>query len=116
MEEKVNAIQDLAVQSWLNASKKSTIEAITGIGKTFIFIKCTQYLKKNSKILFLAETTLREETLYEEIKKFKKLFKYDLLKNHNLEFKTYQSAYKLKDQHYDMVCADKALSALKPSN
>ena len=106
MEEKVNAIQDLAVQSWLNASKKSTIEAITGVGKTFIFIKCTQYLKKNSRILFLAETTLREETLYEEIKKFKKLFKYDLLKHHKLEFKTYQSAYKLKDHHYDMVCSD----------
>ena len=114
MEEKVNAIQDLAVQSWLNASKKSTIEAITGIGKTFIFIKCTQYLKKNSKILFLAETTLREEVLYEEIKKFKKLFKYDLLKYHKLEFKTYQSAHKLKGQHYDMVCADEAHDSFSP--
>jgi len=87
---------------------------ITGVGKTFIFIKCTQHLKKGSKILFLAETTLREETLYEEIKKFKKLFKYDLLKNHKLEFKTYQSAYKLKGQHYDMVCGDEIHDSCSP--
>jgi len=98
----------------LKASKKSTIESITGSGKTFIFIKCTQHLKKGSKILFLAETTLREETLYEEIKKFKKLFKYDLLKNHKLEFKTYQSAYKLKDQYYDMVCSDEIHDSCSP--
>ena len=114
MEERVNTIQEEAVQSWLNSSKKGTIEAITGIGKTFIFIKCTQKLKKGSKILFLAETTLREETLYEEIKKFKKLFKYDLLKNHQLEFKTYQFAYKLKNQHYDMVCSDEIHDSLSP--
>ena len=114
MEERVNTIQEEAVQSWLNSSKKGTIEAITGIGKTFIFIKCTQKLKKGSKILFLAETTLREGTLYEEIKKFKKLFKYDLLKNHQLEFKTYQFAYKLKNQHYDMVCSDEIHDSLSP--
>lgn len=114
LDSKRDSIQDAAVQAWEEAGRKGTLNLSTGIGKTFCFIKATRFLPKGSKILFLAETTQREIDLEKDLKFFKKLFKYDLKKSHNLTFMCYQSAYKLTGEEWDFVCADEIHSSLTP--
>lgn len=114
LDSKRDSIQNAAVETWEQAGKKGTLNLSTGIGKTFCFIKATRLLPKGSKILFLAETSQREIDLEKDIKFFKKLFKYDLRKEHELTFMCYQSAYKLKDTEWDLVCADEIHSSLTP--
>ena len=114
LDSKRDSIQNAAVETWEQAGKKGTLNLSTGIGKTFCFIKTTRLLPKGSKILFLAETSQREIDLKKDIKFFKKLFKYDLRKEHELTFMCYQSAYKLKDTEWDLVCADEIHSSLTP--
>ncbi len=114
LDSKRDSIQDAAVKAWEEAGRKGTLNLSTGIGKTFCFIKSTRFLPKGSKILFLAETTQREIDLKKDLKFFKKLFKYDLEKVHDLTFMCYQSAYKLTGQEWDLVCADEIHSSLTP--
>lgn len=114
LDNKRNEIQNNAVTSWLEAGKKGTLNLSTGIGKTFCFIKATQLLPKGSKVLFLAETSQRKFDLHNDIEFFKKLFKYDLLAEHELTFMCYQSAYKLIKTNWDMVCADEIHMSLTP--
>jgi superfamily II DNA or RNA helicase len=114
LDSKRDEIQNAAVDTWVQAGKKGTLNLSTGIGKTFCFIKATRLLPKGSKILFLAETTQREIDLEKDLAFFKKLFKYDLKKTHQLTFLCYQSAYKLVDQEWDFVCADEIHSSLTP--
>jgi superfamily II DNA or RNA helicase len=114
LDSKRDEIQNAAVDSWVQAGKKGTLNLSTGIGKTFCFIKATRLLPKGSKILFLAETTQREIDLKKDLTFFKKLFKYDLAKQHKLTFLCYQSAYKLVDTEWDFVCADEIHSSLTP--
>lgn len=109
---KRDEIQNEAVNAWVNAGMKGTAFVHTGIGKFFIFIFATKHLKLNSNILFLAETTVREKDLYDNIEKFKQFFGYDLLANHKITFMCYQSAYKLKDTHWDMVAGDEIQDGL----
>jgi superfamily II DNA or RNA helicase len=109
---KRDEIQNLAVNAWVKADMKGTVFAHTGTGKMFIFIFAAQHLKPSSNILFLAETTVREKDLYENIEKYKNLFGYDLLANHKLTFSCYQSAYKWIDTTWDMVCADEIQDGL----
>jgi len=105
-------IQNEAINAWFDAGMVGTTFLHTGIGKMFVFIFATKHLKVNSNILFLAETTVREKDLYENIEKFKQFFGYDLLAYHKLTFMCYQSAYKLKDTHWDMVCGDEIQDGL----
>jgi superfamily II DNA or RNA helicase len=109
---KRDEIQNEAVNAWVNAGMKGTTFLHTGSGKMFVFIFATKHLKPNSNILFLAETTVREKDLYDNIEKFKQFFGYDLLDNHKITFMCYQSAYKLKDTHWDMVCGDEIQDGL----
>ncbi len=114
LDSKRDSIQNAAVETWEQAGKKGTLNLSTGIGKTFCFIKATRLLPKGSKILFLAETSQREIDLEKDIKFFKKLFKYDLRKEHELTFMCYQSAYKLKDTEWDF--SDEDMVELKVGN
>ncbi|GEM_PF-1416249 len=112
-----NDIQNKAVQSLLNSkingNVRGTIEAITGIGKTFISLMMIKELKPKS-ILFLAETNLRELDIRKDIAKFKEVFNYDILANHSVTFACYQSAYKWISTFYDMVVADEIHDSLTP--
>jgi len=114
LDNKRDEIQNNAVISWAEAEKKGTLNLSTGIGKTFCFIKATRLLPKGSKILFLAETSQRKFDLHKDITFFKKLFKYDLLKEHELTFMCYQSAYKLQQTSWDLVCADEIHMSFTP--
>jgi superfamily II DNA or RNA helicase len=94
-----NEIQKEALKAWIKAGKKGTLEISTGVGKTKISLDAAKLFPKNAKILFLAETTQREQDLREDQKKFR-------CKSWNIQFMCYQSAYKLKDTKWDLVIAD----------
>lgn len=96
-----------------NGFMRCTIEAITGLGKTFISLHLIKILQPKS-VLFLAETQLREQTILDDIAKFKQLFEYDILANHKIEFMCYQSAYKKHGMFHEMVVADEIHDSLTP--
>lgn len=112
---KKQEIQDKAVQAWIDKGCIGTIEAITGIGKTFIFIQaCFKTLEEGSKILFLAETTSREYDLMMDIDKYAVFYGKKLTDYYDLTFMTYQSAYKKKNTKWDLVCADEIHDSASP--
>lgn len=114
LDQKRNEIQDAAVTTWLNTGCKGTCNMSTGIGKTFTFFKAMmKSCKVGDKILFLAETRQREIDLFVDLDKFEKLFNTNL-RQYNIQFECYQSAYKWKDIKWDMVCADEIHSGLTP--
>jgi superfamily II DNA or RNA helicase len=108
-------IQNEAVDAWIGKKFKGTLELATGSGKTFCFFKVLMKFPKIKKVLFLAETTERETDLYNDLKKFNEIFNVDLLKERELTFMCYQSAYKLKDTKWDLVCADEIHDSLTPT-
>lgn len=108
-------IQDQAVEKWGYAAKIGTIQAITGIGKTFIFLKALMTMPRHQLDrvhLFLAETTSRDRDLQEDIKKFNKIYNVDILALYNLQFRCYQEVYKWKGYKFGLVCADEIHDSL----
>ena len=109
-------VQKEAVDIWYNLPNRcGTIEAITGIGKNFMFLQCLHKLAKGIKVLFLAEQIDREFDVRNDIKKYDKLFKTNTLKDYDITFMTYQSAYKLKDTEWHFVAADEIHDSLSPA-
>lgn len=92
---------------------RCTVEAVTGIGKTFISLMTIKELNPKT-VLFLAETTLREKGIRDDITKFNELYNYNILEHHNVTFACYQSAYKWSGKYYDMVVADEIHDSLSP--
>lgn len=90
---------------------RCTVEAITGIGKTFISLLTIKELQPKT-VLFLAETEVREKGIRDDIDKFLEVFKYDIYKNCKITFMCYQSAYKKVGTYYDMVIADEIHDSL----
>lgn len=111
----MNEVQDKASSSFIK-SKKGTVLAHTGIGKTFIFFKALYKLQelgvKLDKILFLAEVQDREYDLINNSKNFKDIYGKNPFEDFKIDFLCYQTAYKLKGQEYDFVCADEIHFAL----
>lgn len=107
-------VQNNALTAWELSNKKGVIEAITGIGKNFIFLKALHTCPKNIDVLFLAEQVDRKYDLLKDIDKFDKLHGTTTLIDYNITFMTYQSAYKLKDKYWDFVCADEIHDSLTP--
>lgn len=95
-----NKIQEEAYTSWINAGKIGTVEMATGNGKTFVAFKAILSMPKGSNILFLAETTVRENTVLQEANIYKSLFKIDPLKGYNFKFACYQASYKYSLRDY----------------
>lgn len=108
-------IQNEAFETWKSSNKKGTIVLHTGLGKSFLAIRAMLELDKNKSILFLAETTVREKTILQEIKKYNKLFKVSAIKDKNFIFACYQSVYKWKDQHFDLVICDEIADQMSPA-
>lgn len=95
--EKVNLIQAAAVDALL-AVNHGTVVAATGIGKTFIFFKYLYKrwkrgeIDKKSLIWFMAETDIREKTLWDESDEFESYYPgFNPMKDFNIVFKCYQS-------------------------
>jgi len=112
-----NEIQIQACKALLDSKiddkVRGTIQAITGIGKTFISLMMIEEIKPKS-VLFLAESTLREKDVIKDIEKYKDVFGYDILANHHITFACYQSTYKWVSTFYDMVIADEIHDSLTP--
>ena len=109
-------VQNEAVEAWYTLpTRRGTVEAITGVGKNFMFIQCLHRLAEGIKVLFLAEQIDREFDVMQDIKKYDKIFDTDTHKNYDITFMTYQSAYKLKDTEWHFVCADEIHDSLSPA-
>ncbi len=112
---KKDEIQNSAVDIWINTGCKGTLQLSTGTGKTFCFFKAIlKTCKVGDKILFLAETRQREIDLFVDLEKFEKIFKVNL-RQYNIQFDCYQSAYKWNNLKWNLVCADEIHDSLSPS-
>lgn len=107
-------VQNNAVTAWELSNKRGVIEAITGIGKNFIFLKALHTCPKGIDVLFLAEQVDRKYDLLKDIEKFDRINNTTTMVDYNITFKTYQSAYKLKDMYWDFICADEIHDSLTP--
>lgn len=94
-----------------NGRMRCTIEATTGIGKTFISFHLIRQLQPKT-VLFLAETSLREQTIKDDIIKYAEIFNYNIFAKHDIQFMCYQSAYKKVDMYHEMVVADEIHDSL----
>tara|TARA_R100000329_G_scaffold58693_1_gene52886 strand:+ start:772 stop:1944 length:1173 start_codon:yes stop_codon:yes gene_type:complete len=91
-----------ALNKWAGAGAIGSIVAGTGFGKSRCGVLATKWaLKKGNRALVLVPTTQLQAQFEEE---FKKWDAEDLLPN--IEIMCYQSAYKLKDEHFDIVVCD----------
>lgn len=112
---KKDEIQNSAVDIWISTGCKGTLQLSTGTGKTFCFFKALlKTCKVGDKILFLAETRQREIDLFVDLEKFEKIYKVNL-RQFNIQFDCYQSAYKWNNLKWDFVCADEIHDSLSPS-
>lgn len=109
MKDPRDKIQREAFKAWQDNGGQGTIQAITGIGKTFIALHAIA--ETRGKILFLAETRQREQDLKEQIAKYKEIFKVDLSKK-DIEFMCYQSAYRRSGMKHALVIADEIHDSL----
>lgn len=109
-------IQKEALQAWIDSGKKGTVEIVTGLGKTFIFLHALYTMPKNDgKInLFLAETTTREADLEADILKYNKLFNVNVRNDYILQFRCYQTVYKWKKKEFGLVGCDEIHEMLSP--
>jgi len=96
--EKLNFHQDQAVEAWVKNDFKGTFMLFPGAGKTFASMKAAYKLldlgriKKGDTIVFMAETIVREKTVFEdELPKFKDIFGKDVLADFDLQFRCYQA-------------------------
>lgn len=114
--EKKDKIQKKALQAWVNSGKKGSVEIITGLGKSFIFLHAlyTMPLGKKQKHLFLAEVVDRERDMLVEIEKYNKIFNRDVFGDYNLEFGTYQGACKWRNKTFGLIGADEMPDSLTP--
>ncbi len=114
IDQKKDDIQNEAVDVWIDKECKGTLNLATGSGKTFCFFKAIlKRCKVGDKILFLAETRQREIDLFIDLEKFEKIFGVNL-RQYNIQFDCYQSAYKWLGTSWDLVCADEIHNALTP--
>lgn len=88
-----DAIQNQAVDAWFYANKKGTIELHTGLGKNFCVFKILQQSPQITNVLFLSETSVREQNVRADFNAFLQFHKFDV-SNLNWVFACYQGAYK----------------------
>lgn len=95
--QKLERIQNEAVDEWIKNDYCGVLLLATGVGKTFCAIKAALeainngVIQKNAPLFFYAETEVREKTMWEEIDKFKQIYGKDLRDYYNIIFRCYQS-------------------------
>lgn len=100
---KQEEIQQLGLSSWENNGCNGTLEMCTGSGKSKIGVLAhAKYPGKN--LLLVPTEVLRDVDWRKEFEKWG----YDF----NIEAMCYASAYKLKDQEYNLVIADEIHNSL----
>ena len=111
-----NEVQNEAFNAWLSKGKFGTVEIVTGLGKTFIWLKALHSMPKNDgKIhLFLAEVVDRMADVKKSIETFDKIFKKDTLKDYEVVFGTYQGACKKVYDNLGLVGADEIHDSMTP--
>lgn len=113
--EKKDKIQREALKAWVEHGKKGTLEIITGLGKTFIGLHALYTMPRNDdEHYFLAENKDRSKDLLDQIKKYNKIFKVDVLNDYNLKFACYQSSFRWKGKKIGLIIADEIHDALSP--
>lgn len=103
-----------AVNAWKKAGKRGTFEMATGSGKTFAAFHAICSMPEQSRILFLYEATDRYDTLQEELDKYFDVYGVDLREEYILTFWTYQKAYKILNNCFELVIADEIHESLTP--
>jgi superfamily II DNA or RNA helicase len=107
LDKKREEIQTNALNSWVKADKKGTLEIITGLGKTIIALRAIMTMPKGSVVLWLAETNQRWKDVENDIQQFKQFYGIDVYEHvDRIEMFCYQSAYKFREKEYDIVIAD----------
>jgi superfamily II DNA or RNA helicase len=104
-----------AFSAWKAQSKKGTVEMSTGSGKTFVALHAVNSMKDNNRIIFLFEVTDRKKEIIKQIQLYNQVYKTNLFTRYRIEYRTYQSAYKLESEKYDLVVADEIHDSLTPS-
>ena len=99
-------IQRKGLNLWFAAGCRGTLEYATGVGKSRCGVLAAGWLTKlnpDANILVLTPTqTIRDQAWKEEFGKWGATAIFD----NNVECLCIQSAYKLKEKHYDLVIAD----------
>tara|TARA_R110000824_G_scaffold70666_4_gene181150 strand:+ start:5145 stop:6293 length:1149 start_codon:yes stop_codon:yes gene_type:complete len=108
----INAIRDkqqrLALNSWAQNNFVGSIIAGTGFGKSRCGVLAVGHaLKNGGKALLLVPTVQLQDQFIEEFVKWN-------VSTESVEVLCYQSAYKLKDKHYDIVVCDEVHLGLSP--
>lgn len=95
---KLNEVQGEALQALEDHNFRGTISLCPGGGKTITSFKALYRMRElgliqnNAKVVFLAETKVREKTVWEdEIPKYKNLYSRDVLSDFNMVFHCHQS-------------------------
>jgi len=112
LDEKKRGVQINAYQAWDAADNKGTVELATGMGKTFVAIDAMMSCKKGAKVLFLAETNLREMDLNAQIALYARFFNKSVDDHVDITFACYQSACKWTGRKFDLVIADEIHDSL----
>lgn len=105
-----NKVRKSAVETFLkNPKKKGTIVLHTGMGKSWVFFDLLYALEKEIKphpVLFLAEETQRYIDIENASKDYFETYQKNPLKDFDISFHCYQTAYKWRDKKFKFVCAD----------
>ena len=102
MHEVKNTEQKKALNAWASKDFIGSVIAGTGFGKSRIGVLAVEYaLRTGDKALVLVPTVQLQDQFREEF------HKWDLSRClDNIDILCYQSAYKLQDEHYDIVICD----------
>ncbi len=105
-----------AFETWRTAGMRNTVVLHTGMGKTFVGLDAAVYVNTlcngKAKVVFLAETLMREEELLKDIKFYKKCYPNAVIPK--IEFACYQSSHKWKDREYDLGIMDECHECFSP--
>lgn len=119
--QKLNEVQGEALKALELQGFRGTVSLCPGSGKTILSYKALYrmlelgLITRGAKIIFLAETNVREKTVWEdEAPKFHKLYKKDVLSDFNFIFHCYQAKPNLIYNDFidvDVVIADELQDA-----
>lgn len=114
--QKKDIVQRAALKAWIKSGKKGSAEISTGIGKTFLSLHALYEMPLDWSIehFFFAEVVDRKLDLIKQIKLYNQIFNRNVLKEYNLHFTTYQSAYKWVGQKVGLAIFDEVHELCTP--
>lgn len=123
---KLNELQERAVDALEQNNFKGTLLQAPGTGKSITFLKALYRMldkglvKKGAKVVFLAETVVREKTIWdEEIPKYQEITGRSVLSDFDMVFHCYQSRPEVLYNNFDkvdVVCCDEVHDCCSDKN